>query len=236
MRYELDKPEVFIPGVYLKKCEPDDHTWNVFDEIAIYMAYEEVVYDTRFDGNNYRTCALISPTQHPYVNEVPGDENRELMNKFEKENCQYQMHRFRLLHTYGGEEVYFIKDILPGEAFYIAYSYNQYSFIFKDKDGCREICAIPFKNKHGYMYRNGEVVKNYDQYAYGAYSTRDFANMLLRKTKTVEIDGIEQGNYYEPKTWFDLYYISEAHPEYKPPAPSRRMIRLMQLIESKYEE
>ena len=232
MYREVDRPEVHIPAVYIRKCEQDDYMWKSLDEIACSLCSEEDFHEVFEDPTCYEKCAIISPVIHSYVNEVPGDENREMINAFEKELAHYDLHRFRFLCEYGGEDVFFIKGISLEDAYCVAKKYNQYTFIYKDVDGCREFCAKPLTGADGRTFKLLDIVKHYELYPYGAYNTSDFANMIYQKTKTVEVAGMEKGNSYEPKSWYELYYISPPYPKYKPPAPIGCFIRRMQLVES----
>ena len=232
MYKELDRPEIHIPAVYIKMCEPDDLTWRTMEEIALSLCSEEEFEEVFEDPTSYEKCAIISPVTHSYVNEVPGDENREMINTFEKHRGSYDLHRFRFLCEYGGEDVFFIKDISLEDAYNMAKRYNQFTFIYKDVDGCREICVKPFTSANGRTFKMWDTVKNYELFPYGAFSSSDFANIIYQKTKTAEILGMEQGNIYEPKDWYELYYISSPYPKHKPPAPVGCYIRRMQLVES----
>ena len=161
---------------------------------------------------NHARCAIISPCRYSFVNGEPSVDDKDRINYFPEDTLEFDKYRLRLNYEYGGEELFFIKDISLGEAMSIAATYWQNTFIYKDAKGCREICSLPFINENGDCYEISDVVRDYMVFDEMFFGIDDFAKLLAAKTKTCEVTGWENDNSYEPKEEFELYFISRPWP------------------------
>ena len=258
---EYCRKEEIIPAVYIKEDETDEHTMEIMKDIMKWFSRckdhvliekeNEDPYGSDFyvDDSEVERCAIISPCKCPYVNGRPEPDDKEAIRAFEKKLLCYTSNRLRFLSEFGGEELFFIRDISLGEAMSLACDFGQYTFIYKDINGCREICSEPFEGYGGsklkselvygddgehfdlrykYEYQIGDVVNDYSWYIPSEIS--EFVEIVRDKIKTAEIIGREKENTYEPKDWYELYMIRGAYPTTKPPAPIRSYVMSMQLI------
>ena len=161
---------------------------------------------------NHARCAIISPCRHSFVNGEPSVDDKDRINYFPEDTLEFDKYRLRLNYEYGGEELFFIKDISLGEAMSIAATYWQNTFIYKDAKGCREICSKPFISANGDCYEISDVVNEYLVFDEMYFRIDDFARILASKVKTCEIFGSDIGNAYPPKEDYDLYYFSRPWP------------------------
>ena len=263
---EYCRKEEIIPAVYIKEDKTDEHTMEIMKDVmkwftrnkcdVLIQKENQDPYESNFhvDDSEVESCAIISPCKCPYVNGRPEPDDKEAIREFEKKLICYTTNRFRILHEFGGEDLFFIRDISLGESMSLACDFGQYTFIYKDINGCREICSEPFEGYGGsklkselvygddgehfdldykYEYQIGDVVKDYSWYYLD--TLRDFAEIIVKKRKAAEIIGREKENRYEPKNWYELYMIRDAYPTSKPPAPIRSYVRSMQLITRREE-
>lgn len=261
--YEISKEEVVRPPIYIKIEKTEEETRNTVNELA--KRFSHTKGDVELEKENIdpyelerivdyfdvERCALISPCKFSYVNGRPDVDDKKAIERFEQEILFYPTQRFRLLHDFGGEDIYFIEDISLGEALSLASDFGQNTFIYKDINGLREVCATPFEHCFGpnrktvlvhgdeehfdfetvWEYGIGDEVRTEE--LYGINPVDDLIKEMVKKKKTAEITGEEFGNSYQEKTWYELYLIKDPYPCAKPPAPPQYFYRSMQLIERK---
>ena len=197
-------------------CEPDEYCKQVMDTIVRYMK-EDSFYHSHPE-HNISQCAFISPCRSSFVNGEPNVEDKRAIEVFQIQESGIYDYRFRILHEFGGEDLFFIPNVSLGEAMSLAAKYKQNTFIYKDERGCREICSLPFAHENGNYYEISDVVGKHIGDDLYFCSEKELARILAAKTKTCEVFGWERGNTYEPKDEFDLYLIDKPRPLH-PAAP-----------------
>ena len=105
-----------------------------------------------------QTVAIISP----YRGEYSEKENRQRLTKLKSDVRDLGLGFNQLISRWVengeafDEQSLFIPNISYKDAYKLSKAYEQSSFIFKDKDGLREICTTPFEN-----YSEGDIVRTY---------------------------------------------------------------------------
>ena len=127
-----------------------------FDNYMLKEATNANVYRRLSDAE--KSLAIISP----YRSEYSTSENKVRMSKLKHDvrKLGYGFNQLLSRWTEDGvstdEQSLLIPNITYKQAFNLATEYEQSSFIYKDKNGMREICTTPFEN-----YKVGDVVRNY---------------------------------------------------------------------------
>lgn len=113
------------------------------------------------------SCAIIST----YRGERSEQENRKLLNDLKNiARSKYGFIEFisRWSEDIGGEVVssdersLLIPNITFSEALRLAQKYDQASFIYKDKDCCKEYCSNDFKDYDGKYFSVGDTVRTFN--------------------------------------------------------------------------
>lgn len=206
--------------------KPDGYCEDVVKRLFHYLS-DDGFYDDHPEKNHSK-CAFISPCRFSYVYGNPNSEDKALIDYF-KCNNPYE-YRFRVTYEIGGEEVFFIPDISLGEAMSVAATFEQNTFIYKDKNGCREICSKPFMDTNGNYYEISDIVHKYVMDNEWTMTLSDVARLLVHKTKTCEVEGWKHGNNYEPKDDFELYFIDKIRPLHPVSSGSKPWIQKKYLI------
>lgn len=127
--------------------------------------YEEYILKEASNANIYKrlsdpeqTVAIISPYRGEYSEKE--NKKRLVQLKADVRDLGYGFNQLISRWVEDGEafdeQSLFIPQISYKEAYSLSKKYGQSSFIFKDKDGLREICTTPFEN-----YKEGDVVRTY---------------------------------------------------------------------------
>ena len=211
--------------VKIKNSEHNKESAQVVDTIIKYLAEDGFVLN--HPDKNYSKCAFISPCMYSFVSGEPDRDNRDYIDYFEHTVYDQDVYRLRILYEQGGEDIYFIPNISLGEAMTLAANYNQYTFIYRDVNGCREICSKPFMDKEGNSYEISDVVREINTYDSHLESEKELSRILVEKQKTCEVDGWEKDNTYEQKNEYEFYYISR-------PRPRDRFVRYAPLYRTKF--
>lgn len=130
---------------------------------------------------NDNSCAIIST----FRDERSDSENNRLFNQFKSEmKKDYGFIEFVSRWSEQDEETgevissderaLLIPNIPYEKAMKYAQKYQQSSFIFKDADGCEEICSTPFTSWDGNTYSVGDVVRTFN-------TRKDDSNILNLK-------------------------------------------------------
>lgn len=132
--------------------EPDFY----FNSYLLTEASNANVYKRLADPN--QTVAIISP----YRSEYSEKENKQRLTQLKAAVRNLGLGFNQLISRWVedgeafDEQSLFIPNISFDNAFELSKQFEQSSFIFKDKNGLREICTTPFEN-----YSEGDVVRTY---------------------------------------------------------------------------
>lgn len=132
------------------------------NESSMSRIYQKLIDDS--------SCALIST----YRSERSENENRKLLQEL-KQDVRVKFGFIEFIARWSeklddnkvvasDERSLLIPNISLAESMQLAKKYNQASFIYKDKEGCREICATKFESwdSNGKIYMPGEVVRTFN--------------------------------------------------------------------------
>lgn len=163
------------------------------------------------------TWAIVSP----YRSENSDIENKKLMLQL-KSDVKSKYGFIQLLSRWVEDEINFDEQSLfipkcsLRDALALGHKYNQSSIIFKNDEGCVEICTNPFEN-----YDKTDIVRTFNINTNKALNIED-AIEIFSKRKGGPVSKPMKGS--RPLTLKEIYEIEQERPSYFQSKPTKSLI------------
>ena len=182
--------------------------------------YNNYILNEASNANIYKrlsdpeqTVAIISP----YRGEYSEKENKQRLTKLKSDVRQLGYGFNQLLSRWVedgeafDEQSLFIPNITYKQAYALSKAYEQSSFIFKDKDGLREICTTPFEN-----YSEGDVVRTYKTGKNELFNFEDAKAVFSRRVGGPGSQLVKGSNNqpFQFKTVDEVWEVRQPRPSY----------------------
>lgn len=182
--------------------------------------YDKYMLNEASNANIYKrlsdpeqTVAIISP----YRGEYSEKENRQRLTKLKSDVRNLGLGFNQLISRWVedgeafDEQSLFIPNITYKQAYALSKAYEQSSFIFKDKDGLREICTTPFEN-----YSEGDVVRTYKTGRNELFNFEDAKAVFSRRVGGPGSQLVKGSNKqpFQFKTVDEVWEVKQPRPSY----------------------